>query len=402
MAIFCIPKQNIDKMKTVITRISEKDQMRTLVDMTSEKRTRLFKKVLTEEEAGLLNTEFEKAVASQKLRALGDWVKRNLDAKYREDETIFLAKNYKNLDEVNNFIESRVDLMAEQQAGVALTTNEVKKFTELGKNFFEASKEIGDNIGKPDFAEDNIKWGKAYKELADYRESLLPKSWWGGLVQKLGRANMLFSIKTPFLNIESNTINGITESVIRRFRNWQFTSIVEKGVAKDYMKFAHKMFKETGIDFTRMIDFNDTVVGIGKIAGETTQNIGIKGMDKYSDFVFNKLLTTPDVTFASFAFADSLSILATKTAKGDKKLATKLFKEATNINATGMAKMLREQAIADARLATYTNDTLSSQISEKLRQTLNKAGNIGDLIMPFVKTPANVAELSKLCWIGFC
>jgi len=216
---------------------------------------------------------------------------------------------------------------------------------------------------------------------------------WGGIVQKLGRANMLFSIKTPFLNIESNTVNAVIEAISRRFGSWQLTKSVDKQVAKDYLKFSRKMFKETGVDFTRMISVDDTVVGVGKIVGEKSQQVGVKAVDVYTDFIFNKTLSTPDVFFSSYAFTDSLSLLASKSAKGDKKLATKLFKEATNINATGEAKMLREQAIADARMATYTNDSVSSKISESLRESLNKVGKVGDINMPFIKTPANVAEL---------
>lgn len=391
--IYCIPKDKIAKMKSVIAKVAEKNQIGELVDMTTEKRVKLFEKVLTKDEASLLNKEFEKSVASKKLRALGNWVKNNLDEEYRKDEMKMLNKKFKNLDEVNAYIDSKIDLLAEQKAKIALTDKEVKKFTELGKDFYDRSKKIGDKIGDADYAEQNIEWGKSLTALQKYQEELMPRSWWQAVVQKLGRVNMLASIKTPFLNIESNTVNGIMEAVSRRLGNWTLTKSVDRKVAVDYMKFAKKMFKETGVDFTRMISVDDTVTGVGKIVGEKTSRIGVKALDTYADFIFNKTLTTPDVFFSSYAFTDSLSLLATKAAKGDKKLATKLFKEATNLNAEGQVRLLREQAIADARMATYTNDSYSSKISEGLRRVLNKAGGVGDLIMPFVKTVANVAEL---------
>jgi hypothetical protein len=393
MAVYCIPRKQIDKMKKVLSKISSDNQIQKLADFSSKKRTELFEKVLTPDEAKLLNKEFEKAVASKKVSALRNWVKNNLDKEYRKDEMALLNKKFKNADEVNAYIDSRVDLLAEKKEGVALTNAQVKKFSELGQTFYDKTKKLGNYIGEADKVKENIEWGKALRDLQMYREDLLPRSWWGGLMQKLGRVNMLASIKTPFLNIESNTINGITEAISRRFGTWQLTKSVDRKIAKDYVKFARKMFKETGVDFTRMIDVDDTVVGVGKIVGEKSDKVGVEALDKYADFIFNKTLSGPDVAFSSFAFTDSLSLGASKLAKGNKAKANKLFKEATNINATGEAKMLREQAIADARMATYTNDSYSSKISESIRKTLNKVGGLGDITLPFIKTPANVAEL---------
>lgn len=401
----CIPRDKVDKMKEVFSKLGER-QISQIVEMTTKERVTLFSRALDEESAKLFNRNFEEVLASKKLKALSDWVEQNLDKKYRDGDLdgkiAFLSKNFKTLDEVDNFIETRVDVLAEQSIGLGLNNEQVAKFKELGEKFFEASKNIGNDIGRPDKVAENIEWGKTYKALQDYSESLMPRTLWKGLTQKLGKAQMLASIKTPLLNIESNTINGITEAIGRRFGSWQFRSVVDKGVAKDYMKFANKMFKETGIDFTRMISLEDTVTGAGKVTGETASNIGQKHLDAYADFVFNKLLTTPDVAFGSFAFADSLSLYASKMAKGDSRVATELFKNATQLNATGDARVLREMAIADARMATYTNDSVSSQLSEKLRQTLNVLPGLGDLAMPFVKTPANVAELSATyAGVGF-
>lgn len=375
-------------MKKAIYSLSREDQIQKLTDMPGEKRAEFFEKTLNKEEANLLNKEFEKAVASKKMQSLKNWVKNNLDEQYRKDEMDYLGRKFKNLDDVNAFIESRTELLAEKSQGLALTNKEIKKFNELGQNFFEKSKQVGENIGDASKAKENIEWGKSLRDLQRYREDLLPRSWWGGFVQKLGRVNMLASIKTPFLNIESNTINAITEAFSRRIGNWQFTKKVDKDMATDYVKFARKMFKETGVDFTRMINLDDTVVGVGRIVGEKSQNVGIKALDNYADFIFNKTLSGPDVFFSSYAFADSLALHASKF-----KNPNKLFKDATKLNATGDAKVIREWAIADARMATYTNDSYSSKVSEMLRNTLNKVGGLGDIMMPFIKTPANVAEL---------
>lgn len=393
MKKFCIPKEFMSDLRKSITALAPSGQMEILVKMPSDKRIEFFSKTVTQKEAELLNKEFEKAIASSKLNALKNWTRDNLDEKYRKDETIFLSKNFKNLEEVDAFIENRLNLLAEQKHKIALTDEEVAKFTELGKKFYEETKKIGNDLGSMDNKEESFKWGESYEAISKYRDSLLPVSLYRSIVNNLGKANMLASLKTPFLNIESNSINAILSAAIRRAENLQLISSVDSDTVKEYRKFIVDMYKKTGVDFSRMITIDDSVTGIGKAVGEKTDTIKNKALNAYSDFIFNKTLTTPDVFFSSIAFTDSLSLHASRVAKGDKELATKLFKEATKINATGEAKAIRELAIADARMSTYTNDTMSSKISEALRSALNIVPGVGDFVMPFVKTPANLAEL---------
>jgi len=55
--------------------------------------------------------------------------------------------------------------------------------------------------------------------------------------------------------------------------------------------------------------------------------------------------------------------------------------------------MVRANAIQDAMYATYTNDSWTSKQNEKIRGLLNGAvDGLGDVLMPFVKTPSNVVE----------
>lgn len=402
--MFCIRKEKIQDLAKAIKGISEEGQIKALIDLPTAERIDFFKKTLNTEEATLLNKELEKAVMSKRLRALGDWVKNNLDEKYRKYELNALGRTFKNLDEVTAFVESKVQGIADKKLGVSLTSDEVKKFTELGKTLYENGVKLGSDfidLSSKEGLEKAIPFGKAHKELEDFTTSLMPSSAWKSFANRIGRASMLTSIKTPFLNIESNTISGITEAVSRRFSNAKLSSSVEKGAMIEYMKNANKFFKETGIDMTRMISFEDTVIGSGKIAGETlTDGKFLKG---YTDFIFNKTLSTPDVAFGSFAFSDSASLNASRIAGNDSKKATEIFKDSLLLNPkTDEGKSVRIQAIADARMATYTNESWSSAFLENLRKTLNKAGGVGDLLMPFVKTPANVAELgADYAGLGF-
>lgn len=395
MAKYCIPKENIAKLKKAFEKLGD-NQIQKLIDKSPEERIRLFKKALPEDEAYLLNREFEKSVASKRLRALGDWVKDNLDEKYRDEklkkDITFIGKNFKDLNQVDDFINQRVDLLAEQSVGVGLTTKEIEKFTQLGKNLYETGKYLND--GLLDNEKGVFEFGKAYKAMEDFTDSLRPVSKWKAYVQNIGRVNMLASIKTPFLNIESNTISGLTEAIGRRLANWKFYGNVDKDIAKKYRQSAMKLFKETGLDLSRMITIEDTVTGAGKMIGEETSRTGNKTLNAYSDFIFNKTLTTPDVAFGNFAFTDALNIISSRLGKGNEAMSTKIFKDATLLNPrTQEGQLARLEAIASARRATYTDDSWSSKFALGTRKLLNTVPGLGDVLMPFVKTVANVAEL---------
>lgn len=401
---FCIRKEYIQKLKDSVASLSKDGQISKLTDMSSDERIDFFKKTLNTEEATLLNKEFEKSVASKKLRALGDWINKNLNEEYRKNEITALNRNFKDLDEVNAFIETKVQGLSDKKLGIALSEDEVKKFTELGKKMYEEGAKLGADfidLSTKEGYEKALGFGKAHKEMEEFSRSLMPVSAWRSFVNRIGRATMLTSIKTPFLNIESNTITGITQAIARRVSGRKFTSSVEKGVQLEYMKNANKFFKETGIDMTRMISFEDTVAGSGRITGEkVSEGNFLKG---YTDFIFNKTLSTPDVAFGSFAFSDSASLTSSRIAKGDVKKSTEIFKDSMLLNPkTDEGKVVRLQAISDARLATYTNDSWSAKFLESTRELLNKVGGLGDILLPFVKTPANVAELgADYAGLGF-
>jgi hypothetical protein len=113
------------------------------------------------------------------------------------------------------------------------------------------------------------------------------------------------------------------------------------------------------------------------------------------------MLGAPDVAFSAVSFADSASIAATKIAKKEglsgqalKDRAAAIFKDAASIDPkTFDGEVVRDQAISDAQYATFTNDSTYSTLALGIRKLFNFATGdlrIGDQIMPFVKTPANV------------
>lgn len=404
MAQWCIPKHVMANMAKSIKGLADSGQIQKLVDMSSADRLEFFKKTLNTEDAVKFNDALEKAVSSKRLRALGDWIKKNLDEKYRKDEITALGKDFKNLDEVNAFIEQKTRSLADKKLGLALTAEETQKFTEIGKRMYEEGIKLGSDfidLSTKEGYEKALPFGKAHKEMVEYTKSLMPVSAWRSFLNRIGRATMLASIKTPFLNIESNSINAITTAISRRLERWQFTSSVEKGLASDFVKNSRNFFKETGIDMSRMISFEDTVAGAGRMVGENVSDG--KFLKGYTDFIFNTTLSKPDVAFGSFAFADSASLNASRISKNDSKRATDIFKDSTLLNPkTDEGKAVRLIAIADARLATYTNDSVSAKFLESTRELMNKVPGFGDVTLPFVKTPANVAELgADYAGLGF-
>lgn len=401
---WCIPKHVMANMAKSIKGLADSGQIQKLVDMKSADRLEFFKKNLNTEDAVRFNDALEKAISSKRLRALGDWIKKNLDEKYRKDEITALGRDFKNLDEVNAFIEQKTQSLADKKLGISLTVEETKKFTDIGKKMYEAGVKLGSDfidLSTKEGYEKALPFGKAHKEMTEFTSSLMPVSAWKSFVNRIGRASMLTSLKTPLLNIESNTIGALTTAISRRLDRWQFTSSVEKGVAKEFIKNSRNFFKETGIDMSRMISFEDTVAGAGRMVGENVSDG--KFLKGYTDFIFNKTLSTPDVAFGSFAFADSASLHATRLSKGNVKKSTEIFKDSTLLNPkTDEGKAVRAMAIADARLATYTNDSYTAKGLEKTRELLNNAGGFGDVALPFVKTPANVAELgADYAGLGF-
>jgi len=391
VATFCIPRVKIDKLKKIISSLSDKNQLDTLAKLSTEKRLKTFEKQLTKEEASLLNKEFEKAVASEKINSLENWVKNNLDEKYRLGKEGVFKKDFKTIEEANKYIKAQSNLLAEKKLGVALTNKEVAMFSKLGKELFESSGALSDGLIKNEAG--MLRFGHALQDMQKYTDTLKPMSKWKAYVLNIGRVNMLASIKTPFLNIESNTINGLTEAITRRVGNWKFLSNVDRSVSKQYMRSAKKLFKETGLDLSRMMSIDNPVTGGGKMIGEKSYKTN-NWLDSYSDFIFDKTLTGPDVTFGSFAFTDANRLVSSRLAKGNKKLATEIFEDATLLSPrTEQGMIARLESVASARRATYTDDSWSANFALKAREFLNIVPGLGDITMPFVKTVANVAEL---------
>ena len=403
MAIFCIPSQYVDKLKSSLA--SGKINFESLLDSTSKQRRELFASLTDQELGKFINVEFEKALVSRKKTALQDWAKQISQFKGKDNP------NYKNLirkisdlsdqDLLNPATEKTFlqDFVADK-LGVTVSPEEVRVIDSMAKNVQEAQNKLGDNLGNPEFKQDNINFFEAKSKIDKYLQSKNPSPLTQIISSTIGRSAMLASAKSPILNISSNTLVGGMEALIKRLVTGRWKGTDNK-LAADYMKMAWDIYQKTGYDITRMMTVDDAGVSGSTVVGDIVHSQGPGATRKVArvseDIVFKQLMGAPDVAFAAAHFADTVNLLSHELAKGDKAYAKKIMKDAISFDPkTPEGKILRQQAILDAETATFTNKTWASQLSGHIRKGLNDLFpkyRLGDFIYPFVKTPANMVAL---------
>lgn len=401
MAIFCIPKHLVAELKSQA--LKGQVDIKKLYEMSSSERNAFFSKYTGQELGKFINTEFEKAMISKQKSALTDWAKSVFTPKAQAKPV------YKTvLDKINTLDELGVlnpktekaflqDLVADR-LGVNVSPEEVAIISEKASKIAEAQKKLGVDLGNPAKAEENIAFFKAKREMDDYLSSLMPASKLKVATGTIGRGMMLFSVKSPILNIGSNLEVGFTEAFSRRLASGQYRG-TDGDMAKSFVKMANKIYKETGYDISRMTHLRDTGVSGERVLGSDTVHSEGPGATRrvgrvVEDIVFKNLMGAPDAAFASVHFADSVNTNSLKMAKGDSALAKQYMSDAMRLEPqTPQGEVLRGQAILDAQVATWTNDTWASKVSMGVRKILNDVtgdARLGDYVLPFVKTPANV------------
>lgn len=395
---FCISVELANKLKTA-AKAGEIDIAK-MYAMDSATRRGLFEKYVDKATAREINTGFEKAMVSTQKTALKKWAESTFTSSEKKTARFKdVLTKIEELDKAgvltandqNGFLEDLVF----SKLGATVTSEESAMISKISKKLQAASTE------RTEFGTPTLEYFKARKEMEDYLDSITPSSNLKVATSVIARGTMLASIKSPMLNIESNTIQGLTQAFARRLENRKLGG-ANNAFAIKYAAFVNKVFKETGFDISRMIslDADRTIKGEERT---TTQGKGVvrKLGRVYEDLVFKKLLSAPDTFFASMAFADRANIESTKIAQGEglkgqalKDRSLQIFKDATSINPeTPEGQAVRASGIADATYTTYTNDSLYADAALGIRKVFNTlSGDLrfGDQIMPFVKTPANV------------
>lgn len=402
---FCIPKHIVEELKLAAS--SGEFKIDVLYDMNSQQRNEYFQKWVDPATAKGMNAGFEQALISTQVNALERWAEKI----FTEDKTLN-KKNKKNvLDKINELRElgvldttsdtsdSYLSDLVEEALGTSITADEAMKIVELSREL-ESLAATTDELGLP-----TLEFWQKMEEMEDYLQSLTPSSQLKIATSTIGRGTMLASIKSPLTNIVGNSVIGLQESVTRRIA----TGIAggdNSDLIKSYMKKAVETYTKTGYDITRIMTLDARQTSLGEDITHSEGKGTVRKVGRiYEDIVFRGLMGTPDVAFAAAAMADSINLITTRIAKKEglsgearKTRAREIMLDAFKIEpTTDLGKNVREQAVADAQYATFTNDTWYTKISLGIRGVLNQATGdlrVGDLLMPFVKTPANVVGVA--------
>lgn len=265
---------------------------------------------------------------------------------------------------------------------------------------------------KADFAENpagnpSIKTMRKIKEIKDLAASMTPTNAVALAVNSLGRANMLLSPKSALLNVWSNAETFLTEGIARRLFLKSSAKAVDSAAVRDYLKYDFDVYKASGVmmSVVRKGELDDP----GRVFGERFMSSAGDGafrawVRKMEKAVFDWSLGAGDAVSKAVNFADNANLEATKQAaaegyagEGLKRRATELFNDAVLYTPqTAIGTRIRENSINAAEVSTFTNKGKIAQFSGKIRNILNDASGsarVGDFVMPFVQTPANVVSL---------
>lgn len=401
MAIFCLPPSTTQKLKEAASK-GEID-IKSLYEMTPKERNAFWQRYVNEETAQFINAGFEKAVLDEQQLTLNTWVKNTFNIKDKAvkkdvlDRVAELSQSGAlNPDNAENFLS---DLVA-SKLGLKITAEEAQNIDRMAKEL-KAEFDAGvDKYGLP-----SIEYFKKRTAIEKYLKLLNPSSQLKIFTSTIGRGSLLFSVKSPIVNILGNTIQQVEQRLEKRIASGKYQSVVDRKLITGYVKRVNQIYQTSGIDVTRINSYGDG----RKILGEDVVHSEGKGAVRkigrfYEDVVFKQMLSAPDVYFSSISFADTAALQATKMAKEEglsgqelKNRANEIFSDATSVTPkTVQGEMIRETAIADSLIATLQDDTVYSKISLGIRKVLNDASGdlrMGDQIMKFVKTPANVVGM---------
>jgi len=383
MPIKCVPIPEAEKLKKGLA--NGDIDIAKFYDMTSAERKAKLQKYVGKDLASFINKEFERAMLSSRKDALKNWVEKTFTNKEKKREL------FKEIDEINQLLDSGQQLnmiedFVADKIGIAVTAKELKEityYTEQMKKVYEETDgmntDIVDNYGKVE------EYWKLESDLKKYIVSVEPTNVWNIYTNLTGKMVMLFSLKSPALNISSNFLMKGTGSIVNRIESAVAGKPILSGLngeyARKYVIANAKLFYNTGYDTSRMDDISDSK----RILGEKYVSAEGKGIARAIARPINWIvgdigLGTPDAFFASWSFANKAdfesSVQAFKegyTGKQAQKRALEIFKDSTKINPeTEIGKKIREIAKEDARYYTFTNKSWAQHIGKSSRDYIDK------------------------------
>lgn len=324
------------------------------------------------------------------IQEVTDKIKNDLGVFYQVD----VKETYDNIyDTVRSIYDSLMNLTVSEEEAEALN----EKILKLKKH-----------LGEVDLTKDiNADAWQALKDVQDAYNALNPASNLALMTSTVGRGAMLSAPATYVLNIVSNAETYLVEKAVRRIKFGTKETLVSDRLKKQYDKQAKEAYNISGITLSTAVPEE-----IKKPSYQGERVLSFSGEGKVRElsrfvekWVFKYGLGYPDMMFKNAAFIDTVDLLASKYAQKRADLegrnavdiANEVFEDATKIQPkTEIGAEIRKQAIQEALIVTFTNNSEISKASLKIRNVINSATGdamLGDIIMPFVKTPANVASL---------
>ena len=239
---------------------------------------------------------------------------------------------------------------------------------------------------------DGMEKGKAMKEINDFVQSKIPTPEWKKWTT-VWKAGLLTGVKTSGLNVASTGAHGITEiakdipaaivdSIASLFTGKRTKTFTTRGTASGTVEGLKKgwTYWKTGFDernVAEKLDMHKVNFGKGVVA---------EAFQKYTDTVF-RTIGAEDQPFYYGAAARSIADQAMATAKNTglkgkaaRDYAEELMKEPT--------EQMIENSVLDATTAVFQNETW---LGEKATSISKALGPVGEIVIPFKRTPASVA-----------
>lgn len=313
---------------------------------------------------------------------------------------------YQNLNERltgKNSIYTAMRTQVDDALGVNLTKEEAGQIIAQTDSLKKNALNSIDKNGNP-----SVEFFRILNDTEKLANSLNPTNRVAVLTSIVGRGNMLASIKSTFLNIESNFLNSVTERLTRRAvlkltSDVKIDNQVSPELAKQYMKYSSDVYKASGYTVSGMFEIDPKADFKGeKFMHSQGSGVIRKIGQMVEQTIFKYSLGYNDRYMKDLAFVDSVGLEATKQAriekaKDVKARANEIFQDAIKIEPkTAQGVKIRETAVNEALVATYMNNTKLAEKAIQIRDMINQATGalrVGDLISPFVKTPANVVSL---------
>lgn len=364
-------------------RTVQQNKVEALADASGLKVSELSEKINSSIKAGIKEGKSAKDIAKELREELGVTELFQEEVYPTEDTDI---KSY-------NYIYKYVN----EQLGLGMSMEEAETITRKADDMLASLENSMAKNGNP-----SVDFFVKQKDLENYANSLAPSSNARVIVSVVGRGNLLTSIKSPLTNIISNFFVGAYRGAVRRVNLGVANSIVSPELIKENKMYSWEIFRKTGYNVNNITPETprNTILGEKLTHSEGEGNIRKLGR-LYEEYIYKWSLGAGDVLFKDYAFTDYVALKATKLANGDVNKANALFKDASLIDPqTDEGKQIRQEAIDESLIATFQNKGAISEGALKARASIDFGVGFGEIIAPFVKTPANIVSMGLKAGFG--